>query len=101
VQGCTLRWPNWTLLRGNVSDSVAQLRRQPGEDIHVMGSGELIQTLVRLDLIDEYLPMVHPLVLGSDRRLFPDGNSTGSFAPGRKHDQHDRRPYRHLPAGSR
>ncbi len=68
-----LRWPNSTLLRGDVSEAVAQLRQQPGKDIHVMGSGELIQTLVRRDLIDEYLLMVHPLVLGSGRRLFADG----------------------------
>ena len=68
-----LRWPNSTLLRGDVSEAVAQLRRQPGKDIHVMGSGELIQTLLRHDLIDEYLLMVHPLVLGSGRRLFADG----------------------------
>jgi dihydrofolate reductase len=68
-----LRWPNSTLLRGDLSEAVAQLRQQSGKDIHVMGSGELIQTLLRHDLIDEYLLMVHPLVLGSGRRLFADG----------------------------
>jgi dihydrofolate reductase len=68
-----LRWPNSTLLRGDLSAAVAQLKQQPGSDLIVMGSGELIQTLVRHDLIDEYLLMVHPLVLGSGRRLFTDG----------------------------
>jgi dihydrofolate reductase len=68
-----LLWPNSTLLRGDVSEAVAQLRQQPGRDIHGMGSGELIQTLLRHDLIDEYLLMIHPLVLGSGRRLFADG----------------------------
>lgn len=56
-----------------MSGEVARLRQQPGKDMIVMGSGELIQTLVRHDLIDEYLLMVHPLVLGSGRRLFADG----------------------------
>ena len=48
-----LRWPNSTLLRGDASEAVARLRQEPGKDIHVMGSGELIQTLVRHDLIDD------------------------------------------------
>ena len=56
-----------------MSEAVARLRQEPGNDIHVMGSGELIQTMVRHDLIDEYLLMVHPLVLGTGRRLFADG----------------------------
>jgi len=68
-----LPWPNSTLLHGDVADAVAQLKGQPGRDLHVMGSGELIQTLMRHDLIDEYLLMIHPLVLGTGRRLFPDG----------------------------
>jgi dihydrofolate reductase len=68
-----LPWPNSTLLSGDVAEAVAQLRRQPGKDLNVMGSGELIQTLMRHSLIDEYLLLIHPLVLGSGRRLFPDG----------------------------
>jgi dihydrofolate reductase len=68
-----LRWPNSALLRGDVPEAVAQLKQQPGSDMIVMGSGELIQTLMREQLIDEFLLMVHPLVLGSGRRLFADG----------------------------
>jgi dihydrofolate reductase len=68
-----LPWPNTTLLSGDVAETVAQLRRQPGEDLNVMGSGELIQTLMRHGLIDEYLLLIHPLVLGPGRRLFPEG----------------------------
>jgi dihydrofolate reductase len=68
-----LRWPNSTLLRGDASEAVARLRQEPGKDIHVVGSGELIQTLERHDLIEEYLLMVHPLVLSTGRRLFADG----------------------------
>jgi dihydrofolate reductase len=52
---------------------VAALKNQPGKDMTVLGSGELIQSLRRRDLIDEYLLLIHPLVLGSGRRLFPDG----------------------------
>ena len=68
-----LPWPNSTLLGDDVAGAVARLKEQPGTDIHVMGSGELIQTLVRHDLIDEYLLFIHPLVLGSGRRLFAEG----------------------------
>jgi dihydrofolate reductase len=68
-----LPWRNSTLLRGDAADAVAELKRQPGEDLTVLGSGQLIQSLRRRDLVDEYLLLIHPLVLGSGRRLFPDG----------------------------
>jgi dihydrofolate reductase len=68
-----LLWPNSTLLSADVPCAVARLKEQPGKSLHVMGSGELIQTLLRHDLIDEYLLFIHPLVLGSGRRLFVDG----------------------------
>lgn len=45
----------------------------PGRDIVVLGSGELLRTLIHHDLVDEYLLLIHPLVLGTGRRLFPDG----------------------------
>jgi dihydrofolate reductase len=67
-----LPWPNSTLLRGDVGDAVAALKQEPGNELHVMGSGELIQTLVRHNLIDEYMLLIHPLILGSGWRLFPD-----------------------------
>jgi dihydrofolate reductase len=77
VASTTLReplpWPNSTLLSGDVAAAVARLRERPGKDLTVMGSGELIRTLMRHDLIDEYLLLVHPLVLGSGRRLFGEG----------------------------
>jgi dihydrofolate reductase len=75
-----LPWPNSTLLNADVADAVARLRQQqPGRDLHVMGSGELIQTLMRHDLIDEYLLLIHPLVLGAGRRLFGDGGPPASL----------------------
>jgi dihydrofolate reductase len=72
-----LPWANSTLLKGDVAEAVAQLKQQPGKDFVILGSGELIQSLMRRNLIDEFLLMIHPLVLGSGRRLFADG---GAFA---------------------
>ena len=68
-----LQWPNSTLLGADAVSAVARLREKPGGVVGIMGSGELIQALRRADLIDEYLVMTHPIVLGSGRRLFPDG----------------------------
>lgn len=74
-----LPWPNSTLLRGDIAAAVTDLKRRPGKDLNVMGSGELIQTLMRHDLIDEYLLFIHPLVLGAGRRLFTDGGPPASL----------------------
>jgi len=71
-----LPWSNSILLDGDAADSVAQLKREPIGDVTVMGSGELIQSLVAADLIDEYLLMIHPIVLGAGRRLFTEGTRT-------------------------
>jgi len=68
-----LRWPHSTLLTGDVPAEVARLKNADGADLCIMGSGELIQTLMAHRLIDELLLFVHPIVLGSGRRLFPDG----------------------------
>jgi dihydrofolate reductase len=67
-----LPWENSRLLRGDAVEAVGQLRREPGKDIVILGSGELVHALMRHNLIDEYLLQIHPLVLGSGRRLFPD-----------------------------
>jgi dihydrofolate reductase len=72
-------WPNSTLLQGDVAAAVAQLKRRSDADLTVMGSGELIQTLIRHNLIDEYLLLIHPLVLGTGRRLFTDGGPSASL----------------------
>ncbi|MGV9347665.1 dihydrofolate reductase family protein [Streptomyces spiralis] len=68
-----LPWPNSTLLSGDIPAAVAELRKTPGNDLHIMGSGALIRSLAPLGLIDEYLLCIHPLVLGVGRRLFADG----------------------------
>jgi dihydrofolate reductase len=67
-----LPWPNSTLLRGDIPDAVGRLKAQSAGVLALMGSGELIGSLMAADLIDEYLVMIHPLVLGTGRRLFPE-----------------------------
>jgi dihydrofolate reductase len=74
-----LPWPNSTLLEGDAAEAVARLKRQPGNDLVVLGSGELVQSLRRRNLVDEYVLLIHPLVLGSGRRLFPDGGATATL----------------------
>jgi dihydrofolate reductase len=56
---------------------VARLKNELDKDLVIMGSGELIQSLMRANLVDEYVLLIHPLVRGSGRRLFPEG---GTFA---------------------
>jgi dihydrofolate reductase len=65
-----LDWPNSTLLRGAIPAAVQELKQGQAGDLVIMGSGELIRSLLPHDLIDEYLLMIHPLVLGTGRRLF-------------------------------
>ena len=65
-------WANTIVLGGDAVPAIANLRSEEGGDIVVMGSGQLVQTLARSNLIDEYLLLVHPLALGSGRRLFTD-----------------------------
>jgi dihydrofolate reductase len=71
-----LAWQNSTLIKGDVAAEVARLREQPGKEIQVIGSGELVQTLIASDLVDSYRLMVHPLVLGNGKRLFRDGTTS-------------------------
>jgi dihydrofolate reductase len=68
-----LQWPNSTLLHGDVPAAVADLKQRSGTKLVIMGSGVLIGSLMAANLIDEYLLMIHPLVLGTGRRLFPEG----------------------------
>ncbi|MGZ4181676.1 MAG: dihydrofolate reductase family protein [Solirubrobacteraceae bacterium] len=70
-----LPWANSILLSGDAAEHVAKLKQQRDGTLTMFGSGELIGALIAADLIDEYLLMIHPLVLGSGRRLFPAGQS--------------------------
>jgi dihydrofolate reductase len=72
-----LPWINSTVLKGDAAEAVARLRAQPGKDMVVLGSGVLLESLMRRNLVDEYIVLIHPLLLGSGRHLFTDG---GQFA---------------------
>ncbi len=74
-----LPWMNSTLLKGDVPKAVSGLKAQPGMDIVVMGSGELVQALMKYKLVDKYVLLIHPLVLGSGRHLFPDGGASAAL----------------------
>jgi dihydrofolate reductase len=68
--GEPLAWKNSTLLQGDVAKAVAELKEGEGGNIVVLGSGGLVQTLYENDLVDEYALMIHPIVLGSGKKLF-------------------------------
>jgi dihydrofolate reductase len=70
-----LPWMNSTLLKGDVSGAVLSLKNKLEKDLVVMGSGELLQTLMEHDLIDLYILLIHPLILGTGTRLFRNGSS--------------------------
>jgi dihydrofolate reductase len=67
-------WQNSTLLKGDLAQEVARLKQQPGREISISGSATLVRSLLREGLLDELRLMVHPIVLGSGRRLFEQGN---------------------------
>ena len=68
-----LPWSSSTLLNGEVPEAVAGLKAESDKDIVVLGSGQLVHTLMSHDLIDEYVLLIHPLILGTGRRLFAEG----------------------------
>ncbi len=74
-----LPWENSVLLKGDVADAVAGVKQQVDGDLVILGSGVLIQTLMRHDLIDRYVLMIHPVLLGTGRRLFSDGGALASL----------------------
>jgi dihydrofolate reductase len=71
-----LEWQNSTLLKGDVPEAVKKLKKESDKNIMIMGSGVLVQSLMKHNLIDEYILLIHPLVLGSGRRLFNEGELT-------------------------
>ena len=76
VASRTLRgvhWKNSTLITGDVGTYVSELKKQSGPEIQVHGSGDLLQTLLKNDLVDEFHVWTFPVVLGSGKRLFADG----------------------------
>ena len=69
----TLEWSNSVLIEGDAANGIAALKKEDGPELQVHGSANLIQTLLRHDLVDQYRLWVFPLVIGSGKRLFSDG----------------------------
>ncbi len=72
-------WQPSVFLNGDTVEKVAELKQQPGPDLHVWGSGNLIQTLTKHDLVDAFWLMIYPVTLGSGKRLFADGTIPAAF----------------------
>lgn len=70
----TVAWNNSRLLEGDIAEEVVKLKQEPGKDILVFGSAELVNALMQHDLIDEYRLMVFPVVVGGGKRLFKDAS---------------------------
>ncbi len=67
-----LPWTNSVLLAGDTRQALGSVKQEPGKNILVMGSGDLVRSLMPTGIIDEYVLLIHPIVLGSGHRLFPD-----------------------------
>ena len=72
-------WQPSVFLNGDVADEVRKLKQQNGPDLHVWGSGNLLQTLIKNDLVDTFWLMIYPITLGSGKRLFADGTIHAAF----------------------
>jgi dihydrofolate reductase len=68
-----LEWQNSQLIQGDVPAEIAKVKAASGKDIQLIGSGQLVDTLTKNDLVDEYRLMIHPVVLGKGKRLFREG----------------------------
>jgi uncharacterized protein (DUF1330 family) len=74
-------WNNSRPIKGNVAEEAAKLKREPGQDILVGGSADLVNGLMRHDLVDDYRLMVHPVVVGHGKRLCAKGGETKAPKP--------------------
>ena len=72
-------WQPSVFLNGDIVEKVAKIKQQPGPDLHVWGSSNLIQTLIKHDLVDVFWLMIYPITLGTGKRLFGDGTIPTSF----------------------
>ena len=83
VASTTLReplvWEKSTLLKGDLGAAITNLKKDQAKNIIVFGSGNLIQSLMRYNLVDKYVLLIHPLILGSGRRLFPEAGINASL----------------------
>ena len=74
-----LPWKNSTLLKGNAEETVAALTNEPGLDLTILGSGELVRSLMRHNLIDQFVLLIHPLILGEGQRMFDNDGVLSRF----------------------
>jgi dihydrofolate reductase len=70
-----LEWQNSRVLQGDVAEAVAALKQEDGDDIHVIGSAELVRRLIEQGLVDEFRLMIDPVMLGGGKRIFHDDGS--------------------------
>ena len=70
-----LEWQNSTVLKGDLAEAVLALKQEDGGDLHVIGSSELVRSLLAHDLVDEFRVMIDPLLLGGGKRIFPDDSA--------------------------
>ena len=73
------KWQPSVFLNGDIPEKVAKIKGQQGPDLHVWGSGDLLQTLIKHDLVDAFWLMVYPITLGAGKRLFADGTIPAAF----------------------
>jgi dihydrofolate reductase len=73
------KWQPSVFLNGDIAEKVTKLKQQPGPDLNVWGSGNLLQTLMKHDLVDVFWLMIYPITLGSGKRLFADGTIPAAF----------------------
>jgi dihydrofolate reductase len=73
------KWQPSVFINGDIVDKVTKIKQKPGPDLHVWGSGNLLQTLIRNDLVDNFWLMIYPLTLGVGKRLFASGTIPAAF----------------------
>ena len=73
------KWQPSVFLNGDIAETVAKLKQEQGPDLHVWGSGDLLQTLMKHDLVDVFWLMIYPLTLGAGKRLFAGGTIPASY----------------------
>jgi dihydrofolate reductase len=73
------QWQPSVFIRGDIAEKVAEIKHQPGPDLHVWGSGSLLQTLIMQDLVDAFWLMIYPVTLGGGKRLFAGGAIPAAF----------------------
>jgi dihydrofolate reductase len=72
-------WQPSVFLNGDIAEKIAEIKQQPGPDLNIWGSGNLLQTLYKYDLVDAFWLMIYPITLGVGKRLFADGTIPMAF----------------------